>query len=58
MNLGQHISDLIRISSQIQKIAADANDPDKVYHLALEAKDAASHIQFWAVCEMAGREKE
>ena len=57
MNLGQHITDLIRIANEIQKVAANANNPDKIYHLALEAKDSASHIQFWAVCEMAGKEK-
>lgn len=57
MNLGQYISDLISTANQLQKVAADANNPDKIYHLALEAKDAASHIQFWAACEMAGKEK-
>lgn len=57
MNLGQHVSDLISLANQIQKISADASNPEKIYHLALEAKETASHIQFWAVTEMAGREK-
>lgn len=58
MNLGQYVSDLIRTANRIQKITADTNDPDKIYHLALEAKDASSQIQFWAVCEMAGKNNE
>lgn len=57
MNLGQYVADLISLANEIQKVSANANNPEKIYHLALEAKDVAVHIQFWATTEMAGREK-
>ena len=58
MNLGQYISDLIRIANEAQKVSASTNDPQKIYHLALEAKEAAGFIQAWASREMAGREQQ
>lgn len=58
VNLGQYISDLIRLSNEVQKVSAGTNDPQKIYHLALEAKEAAGLIQAWASREMAGREQQ
>ncbi len=58
MNLGQYISDLIRIANEAQKVSASTNDSQKIYHLALEAKEAAGLIQAWASREMAGREQQ
>lgn len=58
MNLGQYVTDLISLANQIQKVAASPNDPQRIYHLALEAKERASQIQFWACTEMAGKPKE
>ena len=58
MNLGQYISDLIRLSNEVQRVSASTNDPQKIYHLALEAKEAARLIQAWASREMAGREQQ
>jgi len=53
VNLGQYISDLIRLANEAQKVSASTNDPQKIYHLALEVKDTASKVQFWACTEMA-----
>jgi hypothetical protein len=58
VNLGQYISDLIRIANEAQKVSASTNDPQKIYHLALEAKETAGFIQAWASREMAGREQQ
>lgn len=52
MNLGQYVSDLIRVSNEMQKISAGARDLDRIYHLALEIKDTATQIQSWAIKEM------
>jgi len=57
VNLGQYISDLIRLANEAQKVSASTNDPQKIYHLALEVKDTASKVQFWACTEMAKDEK-
>ena len=57
MNLGQYVTDLISLANQIQKVAASPNDPQKIYQLALEAKERASQIQFWACTEMAGEKR-
>lgn len=56
MNLGQHVTDLIRLSAEIQKLSANGKEPQKIYHLALEAKNSATEIQIWAKLEMAGKE--
>lgn len=53
MNLGQYSTDLIRLANEIQKLAAGGKETQKIYHLALEAKDSASHIQTWALGQMA-----
>lgn len=57
MNLGQYISDLIGLANTLQKVSADSSDPQKIYHMALEIKDSASKVQFWACHEMAKNEK-
>ena len=57
MNLGQYISDLIGLANTLQKVSADSSDPQKIYHMALEIKDSASKVQFWACAEMAKDEK-
>jgi hypothetical protein len=58
VNLGQYISDLIGLANTLQKVSADSSDPQKIYHMALEAKEAAGLIQAWASREMAGREQQ
>ena len=57
MNLGQYVSDLIGLANTLQKVSADSSDPQKIYHMALEIKDSASKVQFWACTEMAKNEK-
>ncbi len=57
MNLGQYISDLIGLANTLQKVSADSSDPQKIYHMALEIKDSASKVQFWACNEMARRDE-
>ena len=57
MNLGQYVSDLIGLANTLQKVSADSSDPQKIYHMALEIKDSASKVQFWACAEMARRDK-
>lgn len=56
MNLGQHVTDLIRLANEIQKVAADGKETQRIYHLALEAKDSATYIQTWALGQMAKTE--
>lgn len=56
LNLGQHVTDLIRLANEIQKVAADGKETQRIYHLALEAKDSATYIQTWALGQMAKTE--
>lgn len=45
LNLGQYVSDLISLSSKLQKTAASDQEPLKVYQLAVEIKDTAKSLQ-------------
>ena len=57
MNLGQHISDLIRLSAEIQKVSADTKNVDRLYRLSLEAKMAVIEIQAFAKSQMLKKEQ-
>ena len=45
MNLGQHISDAIRISNRLQQVGADLTRIQEIYHLALELREVSKEIQ-------------
>ena len=45
MNLGQHISDAIRLSNQLQKVGADLTRIQEIYQLALELREVSKEIQ-------------
>ena len=45
MNLGQLISDAIRISNRLQKVAADGTRIQEIYQLSLELREVSKDIQ-------------
>jgi hypothetical protein len=44
VNLGQYISDAIRIANRLQKVGAD-NRTQEIYQLALELREVSKEIQ-------------
>ena len=51
MNLGQHISDAIRISNRLQQVGADLTRTQEIYQLALELREVSKDIQTLIVKE-------
>jgi len=45
VNLGQYISDAIRIANRLQKVGADATQTQEIYQLALELREVSKEIQ-------------